>query len=90
MQVSLAIVHVTGRHTYMRLTDHVTLKLNHNMLTGAVFLNIEKASDTTWHPGLLYELSELEFSVSLIKLIMSFLRNRKFKVSVEGELSSFR
>jgi hypothetical protein len=47
----------------------------------------EKASDTTWHPGLLYKLSELKFSASLIKLIASFLSNRKFKVSVEGELS---
>jgi hypothetical protein len=60
------------------------------MLTAAVFLDIEKASDTTWHPGLLYKLSELQFSISLIKLIASSLTNRKFKVSVEGKLSSHR
>jgi hypothetical protein len=71
----------------MRLTDHVTLNFNNNMSTAAVFLGIEKAFDTTWHPGLLYKLSELKFSASLIKLIASFLSNRKFKVSVEGELS---
>jgi hypothetical protein len=35
-------------------------------------------------------LSELQFSISLIKLIASFLTNRKFKNSVEGELSSPR
>jgi hypothetical protein len=38
----------------MRLTDHVTLHFNNNMSTAAVFLDIEKAFDTTWHPGLLY------------------------------------
>jgi hypothetical protein len=57
----------------MRLTDHVTLNFNNNMSTAAVFLDIEKAFDTTWHPGLLYKLSELEFPTNLIKLISSFL-----------------
>jgi hypothetical protein len=38
----------------MRLTDHVTLNFNNNMSTAAVFLDIEKAFDTTWHNGLLY------------------------------------
>jgi retron-type reverse transcriptase len=70
--------------------DHVTLNLNNNMSTAAVFLDIEKAFDTTWHPGLLYKLSKLEFSINLIKLISSFLSQRKFKVSVEGEISSPR
>jgi hypothetical protein len=60
------------------------------MSTAAVFLDIEKAFDTIWHPGLLYKLSELQFSTSLVKLIASFLTNRKFEFSVEGELSSAR
>jgi hypothetical protein len=78
------------KYIFLSLTDHVTLNFNNNMSTAAVFLDIEKAFDTTWHPGLLYKLSELKFSASLIKLIASFLSKRKFKVSVEGELSSPR
>jgi hypothetical protein len=39
---------------------------------------------------LLYELSELRFSSSLIRLISWFLSNRKFRVMVEGELSTPR
>jgi hypothetical protein len=74
----------------MRLTDHVSLNFNNNMSMAAVFLDIKKATDTTWHPGLLYKLSELQFSTSLVKLIASFLSNRKFKVSVAGGLSSTR
>jgi hypothetical protein len=74
----------------MRLTDHVTLNVNNNMSTAAVFLDIEKTFDTTWHPGLLYNLSKLEFSARIIKLISSFLSNRKFRVSVKGEKSTPR
>jgi retron-type reverse transcriptase len=60
------------------------------MSTAAVFLDIEKAFDTTWHPVLLIKLSKLEFSINLIKLISSFLSQRKFRVSVEGEMSTAR
>jgi hypothetical protein len=74
----------------MRLADHVTLHFNNDMSTAAVFLDIEKAFDTTRQPGLLYKLSKLQFSASLIKLIGSFLPKRKFRVSVEGEMSTSR
>jgi hypothetical protein len=72
----------------MRLTDHVTLNFNNKMSTTAVFLDIENAFDNTWHSGLLYNLSKLEFSTSVIKLIGSFLSQRKCRVSVEGEMSN--
>jgi hypothetical protein len=69
----------------MRLADHVTLHFNNKMSTAAVFLDIEKTFDTTGHTGLLYK-----FSANLIKLISSFLTQRKFRVSVEGVLSTPR
>jgi hypothetical protein len=68
----------------------VTLNLNNNVSTAAVFLNIENAFDILWHSGLLYKLLELEFCASVVKLTPSFFTNRKFKVSVEGELSTPR
>jgi hypothetical protein len=74
----------------MRLADHVTLNFNNKMSTTAVFLDIEKAFDTTWHTGLLYKLAKMEFSVNLIKLISSFLSQRKVRFSVESELSTPR
>jgi hypothetical protein len=51
----------------------VTFNFNNKMSTAAVFLDIEKAFDTTWHTGLIYKLSKLEFSINLIKLVSSFL-----------------
>jgi hypothetical protein len=74
----------------MRLANYVTLHFNNNMSTAAVFLDIEKVFDTTWQPGLLYKISKLKFSTSLIKLISSFLLQRKFRVSAEGEMSTPR
>jgi hypothetical protein len=65
-------------------------KFYNNMSTAAVFLDIEKAFDTAWQPGLLYKLSKLNFPTNLIKRISSFLSQRKFWVSVEGEVSTPR
>jgi hypothetical protein len=67
------------------LADHIN-----NMSTAAVLLDIKKAFDKTWHSGLLYKLSELDISTSLVKLISSVLTNRKFKLLVEGEFSKPR
>jgi hypothetical protein len=58
----------------MRLTDHVSLNFNNNMSTAAVFMDIEEAFDTTWRSGLLYKLSEIQFSISLINLLLPFFK----------------
>jgi hypothetical protein len=86
MQASLFPVHITARH----YNYHVTLSFNNKPSTAAVLLDIEKAFDSTLRPGLLYKLLKLKFSTSLIKLIGSFLSQRKFKISVEGEMSTLR
>jgi hypothetical protein len=66
----------------MRLADQLTLNFNHDMSTAAVLLDIEKAFDKILHSGLIYRLSELDFLTSLIKLITSFLTDKKFKIFV--------
>jgi hypothetical protein len=52
--------------------------------------DFESAFEPTWHLGLLYKLSNLKFLISLIKLISSFLSQRKFRVSVEDEMPTLR
>jgi hypothetical protein len=49
------------------------------MSTAAVFLDTEKAFDTTWHLGLIYKLSKLKFSIRLIKPISSFLTQKRIQ-----------
>jgi hypothetical protein len=64
----------------MRLADHVTINFDNKMSTAAVFLDIEKAFDTTSHAGLLYKLTKLNFSTRITKLVNSFLFQRKFSL----------
>jgi hypothetical protein len=73
-------VHHSTTLQCMRLTNHVVLNLNKQISMAAVFLDIAKASDTTWNLGLLCKLSKLKFLRSLIKLISSFLSQRKFSL----------
>jgi hypothetical protein len=73
---------------YMRLAHQVTLNFNNNMSTAVIFFYFKKAFNTTWHTRLLHKLSELEFSTSLIKLITSFLTDRKFKALADGKFST--
>jgi hypothetical protein len=70
--------------------DHMTLNFNNNLSTAVVFLEVKKAFDKTWHSGLLYKLSKLKLSISLIKLINSILSQRKFRVLVKDEISTPR
>jgi hypothetical protein len=74
----------------IKLTDHVNLNFNNNMSMASVFLDIKKEFYTNWYLGLLYKLSELKLFIRLIKLISSFLSQRKFRVSVVGEVSTPR
>jgi hypothetical protein len=50
------------------------------MSAAAVFSDIGKAFDTLCHLGLVYKLATMEFSTNLIKLISSFLSQRKFSL----------
>jgi hypothetical protein len=74
----------------MTLTDHVTLNFNNNIRTTAVFLDIEKFLHSTWHLGLLFKLSKLQFSTNTIKFTSSFLSNWKFRIYIEGKVSTPR
>lgn len=52
--------------------------------TGLVKLDVEKASESVWHDGLIYKLIKYNFPPTLVKLINSFIRDREFMVFVNG------
>jgi hypothetical protein len=65
----------------MKLMDHVFLNFNNNMLRLRYSWILKKTSNQIWHLGLLYKLSELKFSISLINclaLLMSVIMQRCF------------
>jgi hypothetical protein len=84
-QLGLSARHSTTLQC-MRLADHVTLNFNNNISTAAAFLDIEKAFDTTWHPGLLLSYINCNFRPISLRLSARFFRIEN-SVSVEGEFS---
>ena len=60
-------------HRLTRLTEYITSGFERKMTTIAVFLDISKAYDSTWHTGLIYKLLYMDFPGELIRVIDSFL-----------------
>lgn len=89
MSVSLVFVHVTVTHFIEQSTNNATLNFSNNMTAAAaeVLMDVETVFDTIRHLALLYVLQNLILSVSVIKLNIYFISSRKFKVSVEGDVS---
>lgn len=71
-----------------RVCEHISHHLNLKQSTGMFLLDIEKAFDTVWHEGLLHKLLNLDVPMPLIKLIQSYLTDRKFQVHIGNTISS--
>ena len=55
----------------------------------SVFLDISKAFDKVWHDGLIFKLKQNGISSNLLNLLLNFLRNRKQRVVLKGQSSSW-
>lgn len=78
---------LSTNHQILRLTEDILLAFQKFQYFCAVFLDIEKAFDTVWHPGLLYKLSLLGVPYYLHTLIKSFLQHRTFRIRLKQYLS---
>lgn len=74
----------------MRVVETITRGFTNGHSTIAVLFDIEKAFDKVWHAGLIHKMHEMGYSLSLIKLIQSYLRNRKFRVKINETTSTWR
>jgi hypothetical protein len=68
----------------------MTKNYGNNISRVAIFFDIEKAFDTTWHSGILYKLHKLNILTNLIYLTGSILSEWKFSASVKGKISTPR
>jgi hypothetical protein len=75
-------------HQLFRVTKHIASGLAAKLLTGMLLLDVEKAFDCVWHDALFHKLLECFFPMVYIKLIWSFLTDRKFNVAVARERSA--
>lgn len=67
----------------LRITEKAMFGFNKDKTTGLVLLDIEKAFDSVWHEGLIHKLFNYNFPIYIVKLIESFLKNRKAFVSLQ-------
>lgn len=74
-------------HQVIRLTEKISINFNKNRSSGMVLLDIEKAFDSVWHDGLLHKLLSLKFPIWLVKIIQSYLSDRKSFVDFKGSHS---
>jgi hypothetical protein len=72
----------------MRIVETVSLRFNEDKSTAMTLLDIEKAFDSVWHEALLHKILSYDFPMYLIKIVTSFLSNRRSYVSF-GKASSF-
>ena len=62
---------------------------NPSLETRDVFLDISKAFDKVWHGGLLYKLKCYGVEGSFYHILKNYLQNRKQKVLLNGQSSSW-
>lgn len=75
-------------HALFKFHHEITKNLNEKRCTAVCSLDIEKAFDKVWHPGLLYKLQKINVPLFIIKIIQSYLLNRSFFVKIKNNCSN--
>ncbi|GBP30173.1 RNA-directed DNA polymerase from mobile element jockey [Eumeta japonica] len=73
-----------------RVLHHMAAEHNRGRRTVGVYLDIEKAFDRVWHPGLVFKLLNTQIPPALVRTVASFLEGRSFFVAVEDATSDPR
>ena len=76
-----------GMEHVLRLVETAQLAIKKNWLTGTVLLDVEKAFDSVWHDGLKYKLAHYNLPNKMIRILASFLDNRKIQVKIKDTMS---
>lgn len=74
-------------HQLFRVSKNIEKQIRSRKSVGMLSLDLQSAFDTVWHDGLLYKMKNLQFPIFLVKIVKSFLQDRKFSVNVEGTKS---
>ena len=69
------------------ITHEIYEALDAGFKVRSVFLDISKAFDKVWHEGVLFKLPQNGISGNLLKLLTDFLKNRKQRVTLNGQTS---
>ena len=73
----------------LSITHEIYQSFDEGFDVRSVFLDISKAFDKVWHDGLIFKLKQNGISGNLLNLLSNFLRNRKQRVVLNGQTSSW-
>lgn len=71
----------------VRIVNDISKNFNLDKITVMVLLDIQKAFDKVWIDGLMYKMIKQNYPEILIRLIHSYITNRKFKVVINDTKS---
>ena len=70
----------------LAITHEIYKSFDDGFEVRGVFLDISKAFGKVWHEGLIFKLKQNGISGSLLNLLCDFLRNRKQRVLLNGQV----
>ena len=73
----------------LSITHNIYKSFDDGYEVRGVFLDISKAFDKVWHDGLIFKLQENGISGNLLNVLKHFLTNRKQRVVLNGQSSSW-
>ena len=71
----------------LAITHEIYKSFDDGFEVRGVFLDILKAFAKVWHEGLIFKLKQNGISSNLLNLLCDFLRNRKQRVLLNGQVS---
>ena len=78
------------QHVLLRLIENWRRCLDENKVVGAVLMDLSKAFDCLLHELLIAKLEAYGFNENTIKLVYSYLTNRKQSLKIKGSLSTLK
>ena len=73
----------------LSITNEIYSSFDDGFEVRSVFLDIFKAFDKVWHEGIIFKLQQNGISDDLLNILSDFLRNRKQRVTLNGQSSSW-
>ena len=73
----------------LSITHEIYKSFDNEFEVKGVFLYISKAFDEVWHEGIIFKLKQNNISGKLLSVLSDFLKDRKERVTLNGQVSSW-